>query len=171
MAFERSTRIGMLNNPTYSKGKNMPTPYRITRYNHPSQQWMESVLALRAEFGDDSPEPFVSFITRRLEDETMLLVLAWDGEQPVGYGLAFDVESDPAKPEWTRTGYISQFLVTDSYRKKGVGGQLMEVLDAWFVERGLKKVLLNVNMDNPAGIRFWQKHGFDAYAFRMKRVR
>ena len=154
----------------------MPS-YRITRYNHPSQNWMEAVLALRAEFGDAEPEPFVSFITRRLEDETMLLILAWESppqgerDRPVGYGLAFDVETDPAKPEWTRTGYISQFLVAESHRQKGVGAQLMEVVDAWFAERGLTKVLLNVNIDNPAGIRFWQKHGFEAYALRMKRVR
>jgi GNAT superfamily N-acetyltransferase len=85
--------------------------------------------------------------------------------------LAFDVESDPAKPEWTRTGYISQFLVAETHRQKGVGAQLMEVIDAWFAERGLNKVLLNVNIDNPAGIGFWQKHGFEAYAMRMKRIR
>lgn len=149
----------------------MKPVYPITRYNHPSQGWMQAVLSLRAEFGDTEPEPFLSFITRRLEDETMLLALAWDGETPVGYGLAFDVESDPAKPEWTRTGYISQFLVTEPYRKKGVGAQLMEYLDAWFAERGLEKVLLNVNLDNPPGQRFWQQHGFEAYALRMKRVR
>jgi GNAT superfamily N-acetyltransferase len=146
------------------------TTYRLTRYNHPSQNWMGAVLALRAEFGDTDPEPFVSFVTRRLEDETMLLVLAWDGETPVGYGLAFDVEADPAKPEWSRSGYLSQFLITASYRQKGVGGQLMAALDAWFAERGLEKVLLNVNMDNPPGIRFWEKQGFEAYAYRMKRV-
>ncbi len=146
--------------------------YHMTRYNHPSQNWMEAVLALRAEFGDhDSPEPFTSFVTRRLEDETMLLVLAWENERPVGYGLAFDVESDPAKPEWARTGYISQFLVASTHRQQGVGAQLMERIDAWFAERGLSKVLLNVNIDNPVGIKFWQKHGFEAYAMRMKRVR
>ncbi len=37
----------------------------------------------------------------------MRLILAWDGELPVGYGLAFDVESDPAKPEWARSAWLS----------------------------------------------------------------
>ena len=155
----------------------MSPNYIITRFNHPSQNWMDAVLSLRAEFGDsDQPEPFTSFITRRLEDETMFLVLAWetgaDGSllRPLGYGLAFDVETDPAKPEWTRTGYISQFLVTSQCRKQGVGAQLMDALNAWFVERKLEKVLLNVNLDNPPGIRFWEKQGFSAYAYRMKRL-
>jgi GNAT superfamily N-acetyltransferase len=146
--------------------------YRITRYNHPDQNWISAVLSLRAEFGDsDSPEPFSSFITRRLQDETMLLIIAWDDETPIGYGLAFDVESDPAKPEWTRSGYISQFLIAEKYRRHGVGNLLMDYIDNWFKERGLNKVLLNVNLDNETGVRFWQKRGFTQYALRMKRSR
>ena len=144
--------------------------YPITRYNHPDQNWLDAVLSLRAEFGDsDSPEPFASFIKQRLEDETMLLILAWDGETPIGYGLAFDVESDSAKPEWTRSGYISQFLISEKYRQHGIGNLLMDYIDNWFNERGLKKVLLNVNLGNENGIRFWKKRGFTEYALRMKR--
>jgi GNAT superfamily N-acetyltransferase len=145
--------------------------FRITRYNHPSQNWTDAVLALRAEFHDsDSPEPFTGFVARRLEDESMLLVLLWDGDRAIGYALAFDVDADPAKPEWTRTGYISQFLITASCRNKGTGDLLMQAVDAWFAERGLDRVLLNVNLDNPGGIRFWEKHGFTSYAYRMKRT-
>ena len=91
---------------------------QITRYNHPSQNWMNSVLSLRAEFSEmGSPEPFINFVTRRLEDETMLLALAWIDQTPVGYGLAFDVMEHPYMPEWTRTGYIAQFLITKNYRQ------------------------------------------------------
>lgn len=100
----------------------------------------------------------------------MLLILAWEGETPVGYGLAFEVFEDPAKPEWTRAGYISQFLVAETHRQRGVGGQMMDAIDAWFAERQLTKVLLNVNLDNPAGLRFWERHGFKAYATRMRRI-
>jgi len=145
--------------------------YTITRYNHPDQNWLNVVLALRSEFGaHDSDEPFISFITSRLQDETMLLVIAWDGEIPIGYGLAFDVESDPAKPEWTRTGYISQILIAKNYRRHGIGNFLMDHIDQWFNERGLKKILLNVNLDNENGASFWRKRGFTSYALRMKRM-
>jgi len=143
----------------------------ITRFNHPDQNWLEAVLALRAEFGHmGSPEPFVEFVTRRLEDESMLLILAWIGETPVGYGLAFDVAEHPFMPEWTRAGYISQFLVSQNYRCHGIGKMLMDYIDAWFQARGLRKVLLNVNIENEAGIRFWKSQGFEPYATRMKRI-
>jgi len=144
----------------------------ITRYNHPDQNWLETVLSLRAEFGDkDSPEPFASFINGRLEDESMLLILAWVEETPVGYGLAFDVAEHPFMPEWTRTGYITQFLVSRGYRQRGVGKILMDYIDDWFHSRGIQKVLLNVNIENKTGIRFWESQGFEPYAMRMKRVR
>lgn len=145
---------------------------RITRYNRAEQNWLPAVMSLREEFGSGQPsEPFVNFIQQRLEDKTMYLILAWDGEIPVGYGLAFDVESDPAKPEWTRTGYISQFLVTKSRRKHGVGKLLMEHIDEWFDSRGIARVLLNVDIGNDAGQRFWESNGFEPIAIRMKRVR
>jgi ribosomal protein S18 acetylase RimI-like enzyme len=150
------------------------TTYQITRFNQPNQKWLEAVLELRAGFSDnpqlvDDGEPFASYISRRLSDENMLLALAWDGETAVGYGLAFDVAEHPYMPEWTRAGYITQFMVRPEYRQRGVGAQLMDYLDAWFAARGLTKVLLNVDIDNPTGQRFWQKHGFKPYATRMKR--
>jgi GNAT superfamily N-acetyltransferase len=144
---------------------------QIARYNHPSQNWLPAVLSLRAEFSEmGSPEPFINFITRRLEDETMLLALAWIDQTPVGYGLAFDVMEHPYMPEWTRTGYIAQFLITKNYRQHGVGKFLMEYINNWFASRGIKKTLLNVNIDNESGNRFWKSQGFVPYATRMKRV-
>jgi len=144
----------------------------LTRYNHPSQNWLDAVLALRAEFDDNGdPQPFIAFVTRRLEDETMLCVLAWEGTTPTGYALAFDVPEEPAMPEWTRAGYIAQLLVSARYRQHGVGAALMDYIDAWFLKRGLHKVLLNVNLDNAPGQAFWKKRGFEPYALRMRRVR
>ncbi|MFZ5821746.1 MAG: GNAT family N-acetyltransferase [Chloroflexota bacterium] len=144
--------------------------HRITRFNHPDQDWLPAVLSLRAEFGDtDSPEPFINFVAPRLEDETMLLVLAWIDETPVGYGLAFDVAEHPYMPEWTRAGYITQFLVSQKFRQQGIGKSLMNYINNWFASRDIKKVLLNVNLDNEAGNLFWKSQGFVPYATRMRR--
>ena len=144
----------------------------ITRYNHPNQNWLETVLSLRAEFGDkDSPEPFASFVKERLKDENMLLALVLVDEVPVGYGLAFDVAEHPFMPEWTRAGYITQFLVSRNYRQHGVGKILMDTINDWFRSRGIQKVLLNVDIENEAGVRFWESQGFEPYVMRMKRIR
>lgn len=144
----------------------------ITRFDRPNPKWLAALLALRAEFGDkDSPEQFIRFIDKHLGDETMFLILAWLDEVPVGYAMIFDVAEHAFMPEWTRAGYITQFLVAREYRTRGVGKSLMERVDAWFEARGIEKVLLNVNMDNETGVRFWKKNGFLPYATRMKRVK
>jgi GNAT superfamily N-acetyltransferase len=143
----------------------------ITRFTHPDQNQLEAVLSLRNELIDNaSPEPFASYVSQRLEDENMLLALAWVDELPAGYGLAFDVKEHPFMPEWTRAGYVTQFLVSQDYRQRGVGTMLMEYINDWFHARGLRKVLLNVDIENEVGIRFWESQGFEAYAMRMKRV-
>ncbi len=145
--------------------------YHITRFNHPDQNWLDAILVLRRELIDNaSPEPFASFVKGHLEDESMLLALAWADETPVGYRLAFDVAEHPFMPEWTRAGYVTQFLVSRSYRQRGVGKTLMDYINNWFQARGIRKVLLNVDIENGAGIRFWESQGFEAYAMRMKRI-
>jgi GNAT superfamily N-acetyltransferase len=144
---------------------------RSTRFNRPDPKMLDALLLLRAEFDDaDSPEPFINFITRQLEGESMLLILAWAGDTPAGYALAFDVAEHPYMPEWTRAGYISQFLVSQGYRRHGVGRLLMEHVNTWFDSRGVAKVLLNVDIDNESGIRFWKNNGFTPYATRMRRL-
>ena len=149
-----------------------PRRLRVARFDHPNLKWMDELLTLRAEFGDkDSPERFINFVNRRLGDESMFLILAWADETPAGYALAFDVAEHPYMPEWTRAGYITQFLVARDYRKHGVGKLLMEHVNAWFDSRGLAKVLLNVNIDNETGIRFWERNGFKPYATRMRRLK
>lgn len=143
----------------------------ITRFNHPDQNWMEAVLSLRAEFSHmGAPELFIEFVSKRLEDEPMLLVLAWDGDTAAGYGLAFDVAEHPFMPEWTRAGYITQFLVSRAYRRQGVGQILMDYIDDWFRSRGLQTVMLNVHIENETGIRFWKRQGFEPYVMRMRRI-
>jgi len=147
-------------------------PIQIICFDRSDPKLLDALLTLRAEFGDkDSPEPFVSFINSRLEDESMLLILAWADVTPTGYALAFDVAEHPFMPEWTRAGYITQFLVSREYRKRGVGHLLMEYVNAWFDSRGIEKVLLNVDLANETGIRFWKSNGFNPYAMRMRRIK
>ena len=99
----------------------------------------------------------------------MFLILARTGDAGIGYGLAFDIAEHPFMPEWTRSGYITQFYVAPEHRKQGVGKLLMNDIDKWFNSRGIQKVLLNVNINNETGSRFWQNHGFKSYATRMVR--
>jgi GNAT superfamily N-acetyltransferase len=115
------------------------------------------------------PEQFMGFVARRLEDETMLLILAVAGDTPVGYGLAFDVAEHPFMPEWQRAGYITQLYVSPGQRGRGVGRLLVDHIVAWLASRDVAEVLLNVVPDESLSAQYWRKQGFVPCRVRMRR--
>ena len=102
-------------------------------------------------------------------NDTMLLALAFRGERPVGYGLAFDVSSHPFNPDWLRSGYITNLYVEAAERGRGAGQALFDYTLEWFASRGLAQVLLNVDPDSEQANHFWRKQGFRPYLLRLKR--
>jgi len=101
-------------------------------------------------------------------EETMLVFLMCDAEKAIGYGMAFDVAKHPFMPEWTRRGYITQYYVDSAYRGKGIGKLGLNYIHDWFRSRGLTNVMLNIDMENEIGNRFWVKQGYVPYTTRMK---
>lgn len=78
--------------------------------------------------------------------------------------------------------HIITLDVADSYRRKGLGTQLLHAIEEHFRFHGVHAVLLETAVDNAAGIAFWQHHGYrteavlkryylhriDAYEMRKK---
>lgn len=148
------------------------TDCRVVRLRHHDPQLLESLDRLhRALIHGSStpPEQFMDFVTERLDDETMLLVLALAGDAPVGYALAFDVAEHVFMPEWQRSGYITQFFVAPEHRRQRIGQRMFDFVVHWLASRGVTDVLLNVAPDNPVGNLFWRKQGFVPQRIRMKR--
>ena len=149
--------------------------YHVVQIRHHDPRLLQSLdalhRALMAYSGSSTPlEQFTNFVTGRLGDETMLLILGFAGDTPAGYGMAFDVAEHPFMPEWQRSGYITQFFVAPKYRGQGVGQLLLDHIMRWLASRGVQNVLLNVSLENPLGNRFWRKQGFVPYLTRMKRA-
>ena len=115
-----------------------------------------------------SSDLFKDFLSKHIVEETMLVFLMYDGEKIIGYGMAFDVEEHPFMPEWTHRGYITQYFVDSAYRGKGIGELGLNYIHDWFRSRGLTNAMLNVDMENEIGNRFWVRQGYVPYAARMK---
>ena len=146
--------------------------YRVVQLRHLDPGLFESLDRLhRALIKGSStpPEQFMDFVTQRLDDEAMLLILALAEYGPVGYGLAFDVAEHAFMPEWQRAGYITQFYVAPEHRRRGVGQLMFDAIVQWLASRGVRDVQLNVSQDNPVGHRFWRRHGFVPHRLRLKR--
>ena len=65
-------------------------------------------------------------------------------------------------------GYIADALVTARSRRRGVGEQLVNAINAWFRERGVRIIHLTAAAGNPISQTFWRKMGFVEYMTRMR---
>lgn len=94
-------------------------------------------------------------------------VLVVDGERGVaGYCLAMILENPPVLP-WQFYGYVSE--IASRPRRRGIGSVLLEAAHAWFRERGVPYVEVNVSVRNEVSRRFWRKHGYADFLERLRR--
>ena len=144
----------------------------IRRVDQQTPTLLEHIYELHhGLIGDGSPPHlFRNYVTKRLDDENTLLILALDQEVPIGYGLASDVLEHPFMPEWQRAGYITQFYVTPAYRRRSIGRLMCDFMVEWLASRGVKTIQLNVEPDNSPGEQFWRSQGFAPHRIRMKRA-
>jgi GNAT superfamily N-acetyltransferase len=63
-------------------------------------------------------------------------------------------------------GYITALVVDAQLRGSGAGGALLKAAEAWFAERGVKRVNLTTALHREAAHSFYEKHG---YTFTGKR--
>ena len=59
-------------------------------------------------------------------------------------------------------GVVEDVVVDIDHRGKGVGAALMRVLEEWAAARGLARLQLLVDRDNPSALGFYRKQGWRA---------
>jgi ribosomal protein S18 acetylase RimI-like enzyme len=92
-----------------------------------------------------------------LADEWMkrdVLLVAMQGETPVGYAGA--VEEGVSSVAW-----VMDLVVAPQARRKGVASALLTAIQAWAVERGVRRIVLETQSKNHPCIRLAQKFGYE----------
>jgi ribosomal protein S18 acetylase RimI-like enzyme len=93
---------------------------------------------------DHEPVPYERFLEEEVDDgfDPSLWFLAFDGDELVGvlYGIAH-----------TDRGWVGELGVLRSHRGLGIAAALLRMSFAAFARRGLTRVRLNVDSDNPTG--------------------
>lgn len=100
--------------------------------------------AFADHWGHD-PEPFDGWVEEQTSSPTYdptLWLLATDGGQPVG-ALNANI--------FGGRGWVAELGVRASHRGRGIGGALLGRSFATFADRGARRVLLNVDAENPTG--------------------
>jgi GNAT superfamily N-acetyltransferase len=123
-----------------------------------------AVASLSTQLGYSSAPPQAAARLDALKDHPDLraLVAEQDG-QVVGFiGLMVF----PAFHRDGLHGYINALVVDEKVRGSGVGGALLKAAEAWFEERGVKRVNLTTALHREAAHSFYEKRG---YTFTGKR--
>lgn len=92
-----------------------------------------------------------------LTDEWMkrdaVLVAVQEG-RPVGYICIVDENA-------SAMARVTDLVVAPEWRRRGAGSALLMAGQAWVLERGVRRFVLEVTSKNQSGIRLAQKFGFD----------
>ena len=83
-----------------------------------------------------------------------LVLLALQDGSPIGYLCAMQ---QPASD----VAWVTDIVVAPHQRRKGAGSALLTATQAWALERGVHRLMLEMQSKNQACIRLAQKFGYD----------
>ena len=94
--------------------------------------------------------------TALLRDPRTIFLVAFDGAEPVGFVLAYEL--------LRRHGYnvtlcIYEIEVTAAHRRRGIGTRLLRQLERIARERGIEEAFVLTDEENAAGMRLYESVG------------
>ena len=104
-----------------------------------------------------------------LENADKNLLVAEHKQEIIGVILV-TIENNPddAIYKLRRYGYIDEIIVSENYRRQGVGKLLMKEAYAWALEKGVLEIELHVWETNNSAISFYEKLGYTTLRRTMK---
>jgi ribosomal-protein-alanine N-acetyltransferase len=99
------------------------------------------------------------------------VLVAEQGGQLIGVGIGYETVSGDLSLtlEARRTGYVSDLVVQEAWRGKGVGRDLLNGLLARFRARGLKTARIGAISENVGAIKLYERMGFSQVSVAMER--
>lgn len=64
-------------------------------------------------------------------------------------------------------GHVATIVVTESYRGRGIGGELMSAAEAYAKENGAEDIKLEVMAFNSDALDFYRELGYGSFSFRL----
>jgi GNAT superfamily N-acetyltransferase len=115
---------------------------------------------------EDGHLKFRSYMESVLNNDDYLLLVVWADNSIEGYALA-QVNYYPPVFERTRHCLLTDIVLTEALRGKGIGKQLFEEVKKWSLGKDLDRIELRVVPQNKPAYDFYTKLGFRAYLHDM----
>lgn len=105
-------------------------------------------------------ERTVEYLSNIIADNSSTFLLAIVNENIIGFSLIYIKEvKELSLLVPCKYAYIQDFIITEEYRKKGYGTELLNASKKWAEEHACEYLRLSVMPTNEAGIRFYKKNG------------
>ncbi len=108
-----------------------------------------------------------AWLGENIDSERASVLVAVE-EEIVGYICGAILENPPVTLDQF-FGYVSEIAVTETSRRDGVGGKLLDAMEDWFRGKGVGYVEVNVSVRNELSRSFWRKNGYKDFLERLRR--
>ena len=121
------------------------------------------------EQNDSLKERLPQDLAAALESKLVVLYLACAEGEVIGLSRGDVLSTDPIfrLREDNRCGYIDQMYVRASYRRRGIGRELLALCEDWFRGHGIKHCILHAAV---RAIRFYARAGYQSNREMFKRL-
>lgn len=126
----------------------------------------DAILPLLRQLYPDKPFDLPSLhhaYDRSLADDQCVFLCAVCDQRIVGFG-SLTIKSNLLWCE-TLIGYVSDMVVDEAYRSRGIGTQILDQLISWAREHGCRRLELNTAFHRKAAHTFYERRGFKSGAF------
>ncbi|WP_020396310.1 GNAT family N-acetyltransferase [Thiolinea disciformis] len=113
--------------------------------------------------GEQGERVFRDFVEQCINDAAHHAVMVAELEDQIaGYGIVV-VESANPYFQARQYAYITDLDIHATFRRQGIGEQLLAALKAWCIDKSIQRIEVSVSTQNPLASHFWQKSGFATY--------
>jgi ribosomal protein S18 acetylase RimI-like enzyme len=116
----------------------------------------------------DALDTWLEHLNECMANDDHIILVAEAGADLVAYAMARPGE-DPPVFDVPPHAYVTSFLVTAKWRRRGVGQRLLDAVSERARERGLGEVRLSAAADNPVSKAFWREMGFVPHAVHLRK--
>jgi ribosomal protein S18 acetylase RimI-like enzyme len=129
----------------------------IVRADLPALEWDGEFIHFRRLYSD---------VFRRVESgDGLMWVADFVGTGIIGQVFVSLSSNRPELSDGNRRAYVYGFRIRPQYRRKGIGTQMMKVVESDLAQRGYYWVTLNVAQDNPGALHLYEKLGYHVTGF------
>ncbi|MBN2348052.1 MAG: GNAT family N-acetyltransferase [Bacteroidales bacterium] len=116
---------------------------------------------------ENGPVIFKNYIESLMDSENHMICIAIDKKNRItGYALAEIAEHPPVLKN-TRHCVLSDIAVSQKFRHKGIGKQIMEYVINWAKKKDTHRIELQVLEHNHSSIEFYRNRGFETFMQTM----